>query len=136
MTTDFPMVYRPNLHVPGRTSDLRPLRASCRIETRPHSIRPTDRNRSRCPKSRSSDQMRAEVLLAKSIGVQAPPVDFHAQQLFQPDIAEPHLRPKVVEECELAGLGRRLEHHRLETELAGKPVRQHAAEISALVEQP
>ena len=77
---------------------------------------------SRCARERRCDRARPEVLHAKSVGVQAPPVDFDAQQFFQPDIAEPHLRSEVVEKRELAGLVRRFERHGVEAEFIGEPV--------------
>jgi hypothetical protein len=39
-------------------------------------------NESRRPEGRLHDQVRPEILPAKSVGVQAPPVYLHAQQFF------------------------------------------------------
>ena len=80
-------------------------------------------------------QVRPEVLPAKRVGVQAAAVDLHAQQFFQPDIAEPYLRSKVIEQGELAGLVGRLERHHIEAELIGEAIGQRAAEVSAFVEE-
>src|SRR5437899_36906 len=89
-----------------------------------------------CTEGRRREYARPKVLLAKSIGMQAPPVDLHAQQLFEPDIAEPNPRPKVIEERELAGLGGSLERHGIEAERGGEPVCQDAAKGSGFIEEP
>ena len=68
--------------------------------------------------------------------MQATPVNLHAQQLFEPDIAQSYSRPKVIEERELTGLGWRLECHDIETELGGEAVRQDGAEGSGFIEKP
>src|SRR6185369_5996579 len=97
---------------------------------------PRARRRSRCPKSRRGKYARPQVLLAKGVRIQATPVNLHAQQLFEPDIAQPYPRPKVIEERELTRLGWRLECHDIETELDREAIRQDGAEGSGFIEKP
>jgi hypothetical protein len=83
-----------------------------------------------------SGLVRPEVLLAKCVGVEAAPVDLHAQQFFQSDIAEPNPRSEMIQERKLAGLVGRFECHGIEAEFVGEPVCQRAVEVSSFVEKP
>src|SRR5262245_18525847 len=67
--------------------------------------------------------------------MQTAPVNLDPQQFFQPDVAEPHAGPKVIEKGELAGLGGRLVGHDVEAESTGETVREYAVKYAAIIEQ-
>src|SRR6185295_19067235 len=53
----------------------------------------------------------AEVVVTERVGVQAPAVDLHPEELLEADVAQADLASEVVEQRELARLVGRLEHH-------------------------
>src|SRR6516162_1253224 len=79
--------------------------------------------------------LRPEVFMRVSIRVQAPPVDFNAQEFFQPDITQMDLISEMIQESELAGLVRRFEHAGFKPERLDESVRKVRVEVSAVVEQ-
>ena len=54
---------------------------------------------------------RAQVRHPECIRVQPTPEDLDPEQFIQANVAEPNAWPEVLEESELAGLGRGLEGH-------------------------
>src|SRR5215469_13202027 len=80
--------------------------------------------------------MRPEVRFGKGIGVKAPPVDFDTEEFFETNVAEPYLRPEMIEQGKLAGFIGSFEGDKAETELLGEPVCQARAEVSRVVEEP
>ncbi len=68
--------------------------------------------------------------------MQGTAVDLDAQQLLQPDVRQPDVRPEMVEQRELAGLVRRLEEERIEPEGLGELLCGVRAELAAGIEQP
>src|SRR5215467_14539208 len=85
--------------------------------------------------SRRRRNARAQILFTERVGMQATPVDFHAMQLFQPYIAEPHLWSEVIQQRELARLVGRLEGDDLQVKCLGEAIGQPAIKISVVVEQ-
>src|SRR5208337_5484826 len=69
------------------------------------------------------------------VRVQTAAVNLDAQDLFQAHIAQVDIAAEVVEQCKLAGLVRRLEHHGTQTEGVGEPVRVAVIETAGVVEQ-
>src|ERR1043165_1532642 len=78
---------------------------------------------------------RTQVRLSERVRVQAPPVNFHAQQFLQPHIAQPDIPSKVVEHRKLACLVRRLEYHLRQAEFGGESIGEGRVEAPAVVEQ-
>src|SRR5215467_5365251 len=85
--------------------------------------------------SRRWRNARAQILFAERVGMQATPVDFHAKQLFQPYIAEPHLWSEVIQQRELARLVRGFEGDNFQIERLGETIGQPAIKIAIVVEQ-
>ena len=77
-----------------------------------------------------------ETWFGERIGVQPPAIDLDPQQLLQPDVAEAHLRPEMIEQGELTGLGGSLERHGLQAERVSEPIRETPVQPPAAVEQP
>src|ERR1700726_2808797 len=71
----------------------------------------------------------SQIVLRESIRMEPSPVDFHAQKLFQPHIAEVHFATEMVQQGELARFVGRLEHHGLKTEGFSEAICKPAAQV-------
>src|SRR3954451_19839123 len=72
----------------------------------------------------------------EGVRMQPAPVDLDAQELLEAHVGEPHLGTEVLEQRELAGLGRRLEDDVAEPERVHEALREGRLELPALVEEP
>src|ERR1700719_3414077 len=99
---------------------------------RKHALPPPQRFRCPCDPIRSN---RSQVILREGIRMEAPPVDFHAKKLLQPDIAEVHFAAEMVQQGKLAGFVGRFEHHRLEAERLSEAICICAVEVSAVIKK-
>src|SRR5438067_1741988 len=78
---------------------------------------------------------RPQPAFGEGIGVQTVPVDLDPQQLLEPDVGQLHVGPEVVEQGELAALGRRLEDQHVKTELVSQRVGVSPVEFTGVVEE-
>ena len=67
--------------------------------------------------------------------MQAPPVDFHAKDFFQPHVAQVHFATEVIQQGKLAWLVGSFEHYGVKAERLCETIRIGAVEISGIVKQ-
>src|ERR1700676_1490438 len=84
----------------------------------------------------STRSRRPQILLRKCVGMQAPAVNFHSQNLFQPYVTQVNLTAEMVEQRKLARFVGGLENDSTKSERIGKAIGVAAVEVPCPIKEP